>query len=296
MLFNKEYGGRLQENTMEITFWGTRGSIASPGPDTIVYGGNTTCLELITGTGETVVIDAGTGIRRLGDALMQRSGPVEIFLLMTHIHWDHVSGFPFFEPLFHDDTRIVVDGCRRSLEGLRRVFSQDYVDGTWPVRFEDLKAKINHSQKFRRSHLVVGDTVIESHALQHPQGGVGFKFIEKAGTFVFLTDNELREEGWKGTSFSHFVEFCRDADILVHDSQYTPEEMELRTGWGHSDYVMTTRLALEASVKRLVLFHHDPWRKDPDVDALVERAKEEIDKAGAEIAVEAAKERGTLVL
>lgn len=202
---------------MKITFWGTRGLIAAPGPDTVVYGGNTTCLELTLSSEQTVIIDAGTGMRRLGDSLMQRAAPLEIRLLMTHIHWDHLLGFPFFGPLFREKTRVIVDGFRRGMDGLKKIFSSNYVDGTWPVRFQDLTARVESVQEFRQGRLELGETMIESHPIQHPQGGLGFKFTEKSGTFVFLTDNELLDHGWSGTSFKDFVDFCRNADVLAHD-------------------------------------------------------------------------------
>ncbi len=281
---------------MKITFWGTRGSVAAPGPDTVIYGGNTTCLELTLSSGQTVIIDAGTGMRRLGDSLMQRAGPVEIHLLMTHIHWDHLLGFPFFGPLFREKTHVMVDGFRRGMDGLRKIFSSNYVDGTWPVRFQDLTARVEPAQEFRHGLLKLGDTIIESHPIQHPQGGLGFKFTEKSGTFVFLTDNELLEKGWSGTSFRDFVDFCRNADLLAHDCQYVPEEMDLRRGWGHSDLGAVARLAAEAEVGKLLLFHHDPWRTDDAVKSMVNRCALLLNDARSAATVDAAIEGSTIVI
>jgi len=278
---------------MKITFWGTRGSIAVPGPDTMIYGGNTTCLEIVLSSGRTVIIDAGTGIRKLGDALVAEGRQGELLLLITHVHWDHILGFPFFAPLFDDCCRIVVDGSPKCMEGLKRVFSSDYIDGTWPIRFEDLKARIEHSHKLRLKAATLDGTLIETHELQHPQGGFGFRFTETTGVFVFLTDNELCEDGWKGSSFSDFVEFCRGADLLVHDCQYTPEEMAIRRGWGHSDVKSVARLAAEAGVKRLILFHHDPWRTDDGVSDMVARCRGLLDEWKSVVSVEAAREGST---
>jgi phosphoribosyl 1,2-cyclic phosphodiesterase len=279
---------------MKITFWGTRGSIAAPGRDTVVYGGNTTCVEVSLASGRTVVIDAGTGIRNFGDAVLKRNGWVDIHLLMTHVHWDHLLGFPFFGPLYDASTRVIVDGCRRGLESLKRIFSTSFVDGVWPIRFEDLKATIEPQHKLLHGNLELEDAVVESHPLQHPQGGMGFKFTENSRVFVFLTDNELLEQGWHGTSFADFVRFCKGADLLVHDCQYVPEEMAMRRGWGHSDVVSVTDLALRAGVKKLLLFHHDPWRTDREVAEMVGRAQELVRGANAELVVEAAQE-GTTV-
>ncbi len=168
---------------------GDKKSITAPGTDTILYGGNTTCLEITTTSGQTVIIDAGTGIRSLGDALLRRDTPLIAHLLMTHIHWDHVWGFAFFGPVFRPNNRIVVGGSPRGMEGLRRVFSRDYLDGTWPIRFEDLKAQIEATRELAGARLSLDGTLVESQFLQHPQGGMGFKFKENTGTLVFLTDN-----------------------------------------------------------------------------------------------------------
>ena len=285
-----------QENTMKITFWGTRGSIASPGPDTVIYGGNTTSLEITTVSDQTIIVDAGTGIRRLGDALLTREGPLHFHMLMTHVHWDHLMGIPFFGPLFHDKCKITLDGWAKGLEGLKGVFSGKHVDGTWPIGFDAINAKIEPRKDLVTGGLYLEGTTVEAHPLQHPQGGMGFRFVEDSGSFVFLTDNELREEGWQGSSFSDFVRFSREADVLVHDAQYLPEEMEIREGWGHSDIGSVARLAVEAEVRKLVLFHHDPWRSDEAVSEMVARCRSLIEQSGAPIEVEAAREGATLTV
>ncbi len=279
---------------MEITFWGTRGSIASPGPHSIIYGGNTTCLEVTLDSDRKVIIDSGTGIRRLGDALLQRNEPLDLRLILTHVHWDHILGFPFFGPLFGAATRITVEGWKRGMEALKYVFSNEHVDGTWPVKFEDLKAAIQPSPTLGADQTEIDGTRLEFHPLQHPQGGVGVKFIEDSGVFVFLTDNELREDGWKGCRYLDYVKFCEGADLLVHDCQYLPEEIEIRRGWGHSDLNTVAKLAMDASVKKLILFHHDPWRKDHEVSDMVVSCKKIFVEAGVSIDVEAAREGATL--
>jgi len=275
---------------MEITLWGTRGSIAAPGPETVIFGGDTTCVEVTLSSGRCVIIDAGTGIRRLGDALMDRGDELDLVLLMTHIHWDHVLGIPFFGPIFRESTHMVVDGFTRGMQGLKRVFSERLVDGTWPVRFDDLSARIEPGHVLAKGSMELDGTLIQSHRLQHPQGGVGFRFTENDTSFVFLTDNELRHDGWIGTCFDDFVGFCRGADLLIHDCQYLPEEMEIRRGWGHSDLESVARLAVEAGVKSLILFHHDPWRTDNGVVKIIERCREVMDRAGVSIPVDGARE------
>lgn len=281
---------------MKIRFWGTRGSIAAPGPDTVIFGGNTTCVEITTDSGQSAVIDAGTGIRILGDSMISRPEIKSINLFMTHIHWDHVMGLPFFAPLFRSDFHIFVNGCRKCFEGLKRVFGSDYIDGTWPVCFKDLKAKIDPPNELPMAIVSLDDVVVEQHKLQHPQGGLGFRFTEGKKKFIFLTDNELIEKGWYGTCFKDFVKFCRDVDVLVHDCQYFPEEIVCRRGWGHSDTTTVARLANETGAKELVLFHHDPWRTDEGVQRIVDRCKEELDRLNFGASVEAAREGGTITL
>jgi len=281
---------------MEITFWGTRGSTAAPGAKTVFYGGNTTCVEVTLSSGRTVIIDAGTGIRALGDELIRRCPEQNLLLLMTHIHWDHLLGFPFFGPLFRENCRLTVDGYPRGIDGLKRIFSSNYIDGTWPIRFEDLKARIEVTHEMRKGHMRLDEAVVRSHKLQHPQGGMGFKFEESSGTFIFLTDNELLEHAWTGTSFRDFVDFCRGADLLVHDCQYRAEEAAMRLGWGHSNVAAVTRLAIEAEVPRLLLFHHDPWRTDEEVTAMAESCRQIFAEAGATCEVEGAREGVTLSL
>jgi phosphoribosyl 1,2-cyclic phosphodiesterase len=282
------------DHTMKITFWGTRGSIAAPGPETVIYGGNTTCVEVGLVSGQTVVIDAGTGMRLLGDAILKRDGPADIHLLMTHVHWDHLMGFPFFGPLYDSSARIAVDGCRRGTESLKRIFST--ADGVWPIRFEDLKARIESTHHLLHGRLQLADTLVEAHQLQHPQGGLGFKFSENSGTFVFLTDNELLETGWRGSTMKDFVRFCRDADLLVHDCQYLPEEMDIHRGWGHSDLDSVAKLAAESGVKSLLLFHHDPWRTDQAVEDMVSRIRQSLSHAHVSITVDAAREGSTITV
>jgi len=281
---------------MKIKFWGTRGSIASPGPDTVIFGGNTTCVEIITNSGCSAVIDAGTGIRALGDSLLRQSETRKIHLFMTHIHWDHLMGLPFFTPLFYSDFHIVVNGCKKCFEGLRKVFGSDYIDGTWPVCFQDLKARIDPPGDLPMAIVTLDDVLVEPHRLQHPQGGLGFKFVENDQKFVFLTDNELTHDGWEGTRFKDFVNFCRDVDVLVHDCQYFPEESRSRQGWGHSDTDTVARLAVEAGVKKLLLFHHDPWRTDHAMERIIGRCREELARLNSRTLVDAAREGSTFSL
>lgn len=281
---------------MKIHFWGTRGSIAVPGKDTTLYGGNTTCLELTLQNERKVIIDAGTGIRALGDRLLAESERVSIHLLITHIHWDHVLGFPFFAPIYKPSSEIFIDGYPTCMKGLKYTFDNKMGDGFFPVQFNDLSAKIHYVEQLGEGVLEIDDTRIDSIMLQHPQGGFGFRFQEGNKTLVFLTDNELRKDAWTGRSPENYVAFCKGADILIHDAQYTPQEIPDRRGWGHSNYEDAIDLARRADVKRLVLFHHDPSRADVELQSIEDRCRELAHEKNSTMAVEAAKENSDLVL
>jgi phosphoribosyl 1,2-cyclic phosphodiesterase len=278
---------------MRVKFWGTRGSTPVPGKDTIIYGGNTTCLEIDLEGGKKVIIDAGTGIRALGDKLESHGDEIELYLLITHIHWDHVFGFPFFLPIYKSSTRILVDGYSQCMKGLRYSFDNKMGDGFFPIRFEELNADIQFIDTLSKGYLEIDGVSIDTVPLQHPQGGMGFRFREGDKTLVFLTDNEI---GNDHGSLDRYVAFCEEADVLIHDSHYTPEEISWHKGWGHSDYLSAIDLALKAKVKKLVLFHHAPERKDTDMIKMVILCQDIIKEKDAALQIEAAKENSSFDL
>ncbi len=273
---------------MEIRFWGTRGSIPSPGPATLEFGGNTTCLEVVLRSGRRVVIDGGTGIRSLGEQLKTTVATIRLHLLLTHNHWDHLIGLPFFFPIYREDSEIKIDGWPLAFQALKRVFDDHMGDGFFPVAFEQLKAHISFVNKIARSPQVLDDVEIESLPLNHPQGCLGFRFREEGQTLVFITDNELGLDG--GYRFPDFVKFARDADLLIHDAQYLPGEMPAHRNWGHSTYEEAVRLALEAGVKALLLTHHDPSRTDEQVQEILRWAKELAAASDSKLVVDGARE------
>jgi phosphoribosyl 1,2-cyclic phosphodiesterase len=205
---------------MNIKFWGTRGSIPVPGKDTTIYGGNTTCLEITLESGKVIIVDSGTGIRPLGEQLIGDRAKVDIHLLITHIHWDHVWGFPFFDPVYEPTSKITIDGFPTCMKGLRATFDNRMGDGFFPIKFDDLKAEIRYLDTLNHGALNIDSVVIDSVPLQHPQGGFGFRFREGKKTLVFITDNELTEEAWAGRHPNDFIEFCKDADMLIHDGKF----------------------------------------------------------------------------
>ncbi|MEJ5328554.1 MAG: MBL fold metallo-hydrolase [Desulfobaccales bacterium] len=257
---------------MQVRFWGTRGSIPAPGPETLEFGGNTTCVEVMLASGRRVIIDAGTGLRLLGNALMAAGEPVHLHLLLTHNHWDHLLGLPFFRPLYREDTEILVDGWPLAFQAMTRVFDDHMGDGFFPVAFDQLQARITFINRVARGPLVLDGVHIDALTLNHPQGCLGFRFREDGRSLVFITDNELGQKG--GRPWQDFVHFVEGADLLIHDAQYLPEEMDEHRGWGHSTFAEVVRLARDAGVRQVLLTHHDPGRSDAQVQELVARARE----------------------
>lgn len=257
---------------MEIRFWGARGSIPSPGPHTLEFGGNTSCLEVLTATGHRIVVDGGTGIRLLGEQLQQQGAPVSLHLLLTHNHWDHLLGLPFFAPIYREDTEILVDGWPLAFQALTRIFDDHMGNGFFPVGFDQLQANIGFLNRVARRTLTVDKVHIDAIPLNHPQGGLGFRFREGKVTLVFITDNEL--SGEEGPPMADYVQFAQGCDLLIHDAQYLPEELAEHRGWGHSTYEEAVQLALQAGVKSLVLTHHDPRRRDAEVHEIIARARQ----------------------
>lgn len=273
---------------MEITFWGTRGSIPSPGSHTLEFGGNTTCVEVILASGRRLVIDGGTGFRLLGRKLHQSGAPCRFHFLLTHGHWDHLLGIPFFTPIYEENTEILVDGWPPAFDAMKRVFDSRLGDGFFPVAFEQLKARIEPLNRLAHGPLEVGDVQIHAINLNHPQGGLGFRIREGHNTMAFITDNELGAA--QGRRFPDFVKFVRGCDLLIHDAQYIPEDFPRRKGWGHSTYEEVIALAREAGVKKVLLTHHDPARSDAEVHKIIEEARQLASKSGLPEYVDAARE------
>lgn len=272
---------------MEITFWGTRGSIATAGAAFATYGGNTTCVEVAHARGRAI-LDAGTGLRALGDKLVAEARalgrPTRASLLFTHFHWDHIQGFPFFSPAFDPRTRLELfgpedlDGDGGLLDALERQMSAP----TFPVPLSLMGAeRVVHTLRDGQAFETAGFQVT-TQLLDHPQGVHGYRFEAAGRSFVFATDVEQAE----GEPDVRLVELARGADLLVLDAQYTDEEYAGRVGpprkgWGHSTYRAACAVARAAGVKRLGLFHHDPTHDDELLRAIERDAKGLFDGAFA---------------
>lgn len=255
---------------MKITFYGVRGSIPTPGPETARYGGNTPCVVLESGSGQKLILDAGTGLRLASDEFEDYKEPIHI--LLSHHHWDHLQGFPFFTPIFKRDSQIVVhpgDTIPEHNTAITDQMSKSY----FPVKFHQLPSTITLKKvNFNEQSYELGDFTIQAQRMNHPDGGSAYRICCDNKVLVYATDNELSPPSEHNHhNFAQWVEFCRGADLLIHDAQYLDGEMEQKLGWGHSSISETLWLAEQADVKLLSLFSHDPLRTDECLDNLTSK-------------------------
>ena len=255
---------------MKVKFWGTRGSIPSPGKNTVKYGGNTTCVEVIPKNGKEIIIDAGSGIRLMVDKIISE-GIKEISLLLTHSHWDHIQGFPFFTPIYNDNFSLNIYGVSPTFERLLDILKGQMDFIYWPVKFEHIDANVNF-KKIDNSGISIDNVKINSIMTNHPLETHAFKFEESGKVFIFMTDNELDHPHTAKVPYKKHLEFVKDADVLVHDAQYKKEEMKKFKGWGHSSWQEVVSFAKKAGVKKLYLTHYDPDRNDLEVDKIIKEA------------------------
>ncbi|MCK5383402.1 MAG: MBL fold metallo-hydrolase [Gammaproteobacteria bacterium] len=249
---------------MKITFYGVRGSIPSPGPDTSRYGGNTSCVHIETASGQDLVLDAGTGIRNLGKRLIEKDSTINI--LMSHGHWDHIQGYPFFMPIYQPDRHIRVFTSTNTDHG--QIFSLfDQIDGaTFPVKANELPSRSECITEDFETQLAMQDICIQRMQLNHPGGGYAYRIEENGASCAYITDNELEPPEKASTTYDQWVEFCHGVDVLIHDAQYLESDMPHKHGWGHSLVSQVRQLAVDAEVGCLVMFHHDPDRTDTEID------------------------------
>jgi phosphoribosyl 1,2-cyclic phosphodiesterase len=256
--------------SMTVHFWGVRGSFPKPGASTVRYGGNTSCVSIDFLNDKILVLDAGTGIRELGKSIIDL--PVKLFILLSHNHWDHVQGFPFFMPVYKSHQKIYVLPTLHGEELLCSLFEQ--MDGAYfPVDSSNLPSQYECVPQRPVSFLSDQGFNISQIATNHPGGGHGYRIVKDGKTIIYITDNELYPPYKKTTEFDDFVRFCAFADVLIHDSQYIEQDMPAKHGWGHSLVSQACELALEAEVRHLILYHHDPDRSDDELDIIQEKAR-----------------------
>ena len=284
-----------------VTFWGTRGSVPTPGPRTARYGGNTPCVAVESPAGELLILDAGTGIRALGLELVARhNGAVQAEILLSHAHWDHIQGLPHFKPFFAPGNAVRIWGSRQGTTSLEAILRQQMDPAVFPVPLDALSASLT-VQQVEPGEFTVGAFRVRAMRLRHPGTTLGYRLSPAAGgpSLAYVTDNELGPGGrydvppsWR----ADFVAFLGNVDLLIHDAMYTPEEAESHRGWGHSTFAEAVALARDARAGRLVLFHHEPEHGDEAVDALLQAARREARARGGPAEVLAAQEGTTLTL
>jgi phosphoribosyl 1,2-cyclic phosphodiesterase len=251
-----------------VRLWGTRGSVASPGPDTVRYGGNTACVEVRTAEA-LLILDAGTGIRPLGQSLQAHHGRID--LLLSHLHLDHVQGIGFFEPAFRPDVELHIWGPPSANEGLRERLARYLSPPLFPVRLRELNPGVQ-LHELPNEPIRIADATITADAIIHPGATVGFRIDDGERTLAYLPDHE---PALGAPTFPISAEWtsgyglAAGADLLIHDAQYTAAEYEERVGWGHSSVEQTWAFAKQAGVPRLITFHHDPSHSDDELDAIV---------------------------
>ncbi len=282
-----------------VKFWGVRGSIPVPGARTLKYGGNTSCHEIYTEEGDRVVFDAGSGIFQLGRNL-DLSKRQSIPLFITHPHWDHINGLPLFPPIFIPGNEITVYGPRTYEMSLEDIIEGQMKYTYFPVRVAELHARFSYVEMEDAGQVTIGPFQITARKLNHPVDCLGYRVEYSGRTFIYLGDNEpyynVYRDGDREVERTieemneGLVDFVRDADLLITDSQYTPAEYEKKRGFGHSSTHHSINMALRAGVKRLFLNHHDPERSDEELDRIVDHYRERLKKKGHDMELAATRE------
>jgi len=254
---------------LSVRFWGVRGSIPCPGPDTVRFGGNTACIEVRAGE-QLFIVDLGSGARPLGDWLIandrKKNGKIKAEVFITHTHWDHILGFPMFTPVYMQDTELRITGPVISeTSNLKDIFETQLSHNYWPVGLSELSAQIEYNQ-IKETTLDFPDGLkVASKFLNHPAKCLGYRFYYQGKSIAIIHDHEQFSDPAENEKI---VSFLKDTDILIHDSQYTAEEYPSHIGWGHSTFDNALSTAAAAGAKTLVFFHHDPSHIDSRLDQL----------------------------
>ena len=288
---------------MKLRFWGTRGSIPVPGPHTVRYGGNTSCVEVLSGD-DVIVLDCGTGVRELGkDLLRTVKPPIEAHILLGHTHWDHIQGFPFFPPALAPGNHVTVYSARGYEKPLREVLGGQMDYTYFPIRLAQMASDLEFREVDEET-FDIGHVQVTTHFLNHTILTMGYRLSSGGKTVVYATDTEPFGTFHGGSSVSNgshashfvhegdvrFVGFVKGADVLIHDAQYTEAEYPSKVGWGHSTVEYAVEVALAGGVKHLVLFHHDVNRSDDEVARLEAYARDIVQARGSDMQVSAAAE------
>jgi ribonuclease BN (tRNA processing enzyme) len=284
---------------LSVRFWGVRGSIPCPGRNTVEFGGNTSCLE-IRADKRLVIVDLGTGVKPLGDWIIEndsKNGTMDMDIFISHTHWDHIMGFPMFSPIFIPGTKMRIRGpVSYNDDSLASIIRDQLSYRYWPVRQSELAAQIDYME-LKETKIDLGDELtVRTKYLNHPLLCLGYRFEYMGKSIVTAYDHEPyrnffptdpedpfynEENAYEGEAAAkdenaRMLRFCKGADILIHDAQYTQEEFEKHLGWGHSSYEYAIDAAIQAEAKKLVFFHHDPNSSDKYLAALEDKYRHEM--------------------
>jgi len=279
---------------MQVRFWGTRGSIAAPGPNTARFGGNTSCVEVRASDGTVIILDCGTGARELGLHLAQTlPQPIRLHLFIGHTHWDHIQGFPFFVPAFLPGSELNIYAPLGFQRGLEEAMAGQMEYSYFPVKMRDLRSRI-HFTELDEGFFRVGGVLVETQFLNHTAPTIAYRMTSDGATIAYATDHE---PFWNasGRVSQHpgderHIAFLKGANLVIHDAQYTDAEYRDKVGWGHSSIEYAVDVALAAGVERLVLFHHDPAHDDATMERIEAMARDHVGRRGQALDVLAARE------
>jgi phosphoribosyl 1,2-cyclic phosphodiesterase/CheY-like chemotaxis protein len=288
----------IRSSVFRVKFWGTRGSIATPGPETIRYGGNTACVEVRCGD-DIIIFDCGTGIRELGISLAKEYADrnLEVHLFVSHTHWDHIQGFPFFQPAYRAGNRVNIYSLHSPDRSLEKLFTGQMDGNYFPVTLDDLMARLHFEEL--AGEVQIGDVKISNMHLNHPGLALSFRMESKGRSLVYMTDHEpyhklLGESQHTKKLDAEIDAFAKNSDLLIREAQYTDAEYLTKKGWGHSSTTDAALSAIAAETKRLAIFHHDPMHDDQQIDSMIEFCREKIKEQGKQIRVMGAADKLTL--
>jgi phosphoribosyl 1,2-cyclic phosphodiesterase len=288
---------------MYIKFWGTRGSIPVPGNNTLKYGGNTPCVEIRTSGGEIIILDAGTGIRELGNYIIENNIEQPFNILLSHYHWDHIQGIPFFTPIYQAGRKVTFYGVPGSERSIQKLLSSQMEKDYFPINISEVAADIRYEHLTPNESFKLNDISIDTLSVYHPSPTLTFKLKENGKSIVYMTDNELDVEGENKSNLTEkikeknkeLIEFCSGCDYLIHDMMFD-ELIKVRPGWGHSSSQALAYFSMLAEVKNFIFFHYNPEFTDVKIDEILNDTRSCIKELGSSVNCIASKEGLTITI